>query len=129
MSRCCVVALQRTLCNNRPGSKQGKEGGYEGCSWMGGGGHRRDMGRVWHIHIHRGAYTCLYASVSLCVCVRVCATGLVGYQGNGCVGPIRESPAGGEALEMVPWQPTGQGGVCICATLALDWIMDVVDGG
>ncbi len=77
-----------------------------------------------HIHIHMGAYTCLYASA----CMPMCVTGLVGYQGNGCVGLIRESPAGGEASEAVLWQPPGQGGVCICAALALDWIAVVVDG-
>lgn len=65
----------------------------------------------------------------ICKCVPVCVTGLVGYQGNGCVGLIRESPAGGEASEAAPWQPPGQGGVCICAALALDWIVVVVDGG
>lgn len=58
------------------------------------------------------------------ICTRVpvfvCVTGLVSYQRNGCVGPIRESPAGGDALEMAPWQLPGQGGVCICAALALD---------
>lgn len=83
------------------------------------------------VHSTCVAYTysqgCIY--MFICKCVPVCETGLVGYQGNGCVGPNRESPAGGEALEMVPWQPTGQGGVCICATLALDWIVVVVDGG
>ena len=48
----------------------------------------------------------------MCVCCR-------GYQGNGCVGLIRESPAGGGASEAEPWQRPGQGGVCICAALAL----------
>lgn len=58
-------------------------------------------------------------------CVRLCmqGSGLVGYQGNGCVGLIRESPAGGEASEALPWQPPGQGGVCICAALAPAWIV------
>lgn len=60
-------------------------------------------------------------------CVRLCmqGSGLVGYQGNGCVGLIRESPAGGEASEALPWQPPGQGGVCICAALARAWIVAV----
>lgn len=69
-----------------------------------------------HIHV-------LCKSVYVFVCV--CAPGLVRYQGNGCAGLIRESPAGGEASEAAPWQPPGQGGVCICAVLALDWIVVV----
>ena len=79
-------------------------------------------------HCARVAYTyshgCIY--VFICKCVPVCVPGLVGYQGNGCVGLIRESPAGGEASEAAPWQPPGQGGVCICAALALDWFVVVV---
>lgn len=76
---------------------------------------------AWHRRGHMGAYTCLYARV----CTSTRGSGLVGYQGNGCVGLIRESPAGGEASEALPWQPPGQGGVCICAALAPLWIVVV----
>lgn len=94
-----------------------------------GGRHQWDTKPAWYIHIHMGAYTCfMQERVCVCACVSVClcAPGLVRYQGNGCVGLIRESPAGGEASEAAPWQPPGQGGVCICAVLALDWIVVVV---
>lgn len=101
-------------------ANRAKRGGF--CTT--GGRRQKDNMCVWHIYSHMGAYTCLYASA----CMPMCVTGLVGYQGNGCVGLIRESPAGGEASEATPWQPPGQGGVCICAALALEGILVVVDG-
>lgn len=116
----CNVFLQYILCDNRSGSEQCKEGDRR---ILNGGREDIDGTLVWHLHVHMGAYTCLYARV----CMPMCVPGLNGYQGNGCVGLIRESPAGGEGSEAVPWQPTGQGGVCICAALALDWIVVLVD--
>lgn len=113
---CCIVALQYIMCDNRSGTKWGERGGF---AWG-----KASMGHqaCWYIHIHMGAHTC-FMQERICVCV--CVPGLVRYQGNGCAGLIRESPAGGEASEAAPWQPPGQGGVCICAVLALDWIVVV----
>lgn len=81
--------------------------------------HRGGYGLTGHSTCVAYTYSQEYIYMFICKCVPVCVTGLVSYQRNGCVGPIRESPAGGDALEMVPWQPPGQGGVCICAALAL----------
>lgn len=95
-------------------AKQGKEWEWKGFAQRGVGVDRTQ--HVCGIYIFTGVHIHVYMQVCPCVCV----TGLVSYQRNGCVGPIRESPAGGDALEMAPWQPPGQGGVCICAALALD---------
>lgn len=99
---------------------RGGRGGMEGKKTGKGVG---DVEGGWGRHRlgHMGAYTCLYARV----CTSTPGSGLVGYQGNGCVGLIRGSPAGGEASEALPWQPPGQGGVCICAALAPFWIVVV----
>lgn len=116
---CCIVALQYIMCDNRSGTKWGERGGF---AWG-----KASMGHqacVVYTYSHGSTYM-FYARAYMCLCVCVCAPGLVRYQGNGCAGLIRESPAGGEASEAAPWQPPGQGGVCICAVLALDWIVVV----
>lgn len=115
---CNTSCLIAGLAANR--ARREEEGGFA----TRGERHRRGTMPAWHIRGHMGAYTCLYARV----CTPMWGTGLVGYQGNGCVGLIRESPAGGEASEAAPWQPPGQGGVCICAALAPGWIVVVEDG-
>lgn len=98
--------------------REGRRGRGAGCIDEGEKASARWRGRGGG---HMGAHTCLYARV----CTSTRGSGLVGYQGNGCVGLIRESPAGGEASEALPWQPPGQGGVCICAALAPLWIVVV----
>lgn len=66
MSRYCVVALQHILCDNSSGSKQGKEGGYEGFAQRGVGTDRTQ--HVCGIYIFTGVHIHVYMQVCPCAC-------------------------------------------------------------